>query len=712
MTDLKIIAMDTETGLMGPDAVIPPLMCATFAQRKDDGNIGSVIFSNHPDEMAELKTLLVDLLEDDTVKLVYHNNGFDLTVVVRAFPDLMPLVFEKLEKGLVTDTKEREKLIHLGSHGQLGLIQNPDGSTAKIGYKLSDLVLDYLGLDRSGDKEGDDIWRLNYEALDGFRSSDYPEGARAYALQDAEDTLRVYYAQEARGGTTTTEEFQAAIGFPLRLQTAWGMLVDPVERDRIALEVEEALTPEKLALLHESGVLRRATPPRPHARGAKDKDGNVKMTAGKKESVNKKRLAEVVVAACAVADIPVTKTPKDGVSTAAAVLTELSPYCPILKQYEDRQELQKLVTTYLPALQHGTVHPEYDVIKATGRTSSFGGNLYPSLNIQQVDPRVRGVFVPRPGHVFLACDYTAIDLAAFAQTTYNLFGYSVHRDKINAGVDLHTYLGAVLLSEIEPGILGQVGDADAAYQAFLETKGENVDLFDKRRKFAKPPGLGYPGGMGPKTMVGTAKAQYGIELSLELAERIREIWLETYPEAREFFRYLSNNMIDPLNVRTPTAEDIERCEQEGRKFRGTLFRYESPLGMVRAGADYCAAANGFGLQTPAAEGAKSAVFEAARACYDWTRGSILFGSRPVAFIHDELILEIPEDDRMHERSVELERIMVECMGRILPDVTIRCESSLMRRWDKRAKNVLDSSGRLAIWEPSVEQTHGKQKDAA
>ena len=76
----------------------------------------------------------------------------------------------------------------------------------------------------------------------------------------------------------------------------------------------------------------------------------------------------------------------------------------------------------------------------------------------------------------------------------------------------------------------------------------------------------------------------------------------------------------------------------------SYLRDTSPLGMYRAGASYCAAANGAALQTPTAEGAKGAVFDVARACCDPEEKSILLGCRPLLFVHDELILEIPEDD--------------------------------------------------------------------
>ena len=89
-----------------------------------------------------------------------------------------------------------------------------------------------------------------------------------------------------------------------------------------------------------------------------------------------------------------------------------------------------------------------------------------------------------------------------------------------------------------------------------------------------------------------------------------------------------------------------------------------------------------------------------QACLDPTLESILYGKvRPIGFIHDEFVGEIAEDDLMHERMAEMERLMVEAMMTITPDVEARANACLMRRWDKDAKRVLDEKGRLTIWEP-------------
>ena len=88
----------------------------------------------------------------------------------------------------------------------------------------------------------------------------------------------------------------------------------------------------------------------------------------------------------------------------------------------------KLVTTELPRMRAGRVHPRYRILVETGRTSSHGNKktdknpAYPAVNIQQIDPRVRPAYVPSPGHVLCAIDYSFIELVSAAQKCIDLFG--------------------------------------------------------------------------------------------------------------------------------------------------------------------------------------------------------------------------------------------------------------------------------------------------
>ncbi|MCP4897866.1 MAG: hypothetical protein GY906_12915 [bacterium] len=692
------ISLDTETDLMGAGNVIPNLICATTATRLDSGAYETGILGNGDDN---LFPMLEWLLTDDDIELVFHNAAFDLTVICKKYPQLFPAVFTALEKGRVFDTQIREKLLNLSTTGDLKFITAPDGTNRRLNYKLMTLETKYIGIERGHQKEGEDIWRLNFKDLDGLPASEYPEDAAEYAIADAVGTLQVFEAQEQRcdgatagPGSMATQEYQAGADFALMLMTGWGMMTDPEEKAKIEAMLARELAPDKLNLLVESGILRPGTPPAPYKNKAKNKDGTLKLTKGTKESINKKKLGELVVDVCKQHGLDFKPTdstkghenPKP--STDAEVMMDLAPKNATLAQYQHRQKLQKLVTTELPRMGNGgTVHPQFDVLKETSRTSSYASDLYPSLNIQNIDYRVRNCFVAREGKVLLSCDYASLELVTLAQKLYNLFGQSRLMDLINDGVDAHAFLGSALAYNLHEDFRETCGEEGVqsemdVYKVFLNCKNspsEDVRAFFKHwRTFAKPTGLGFPGGLGPATFVTYAKATFNVTCTEEMAHQLRNIWHATYPEMKPYFEWINTHCEDPNN---PEA-----------------YAYNTPLGAYRAGASYCAAANGAALQSPAAEGGKVATFEVQRGCYDKTMESCLYGCRGLGFIHDELLMELPRDNFMHERACEVERIMVQSMSSIVTDVRVKAEPALMLRWDKRADQVF-KDGRLTIWTP-------------
>ena len=83
--------------------------------------------------------------------------------------------------------------------------------------------------------------------------------------------------------------------------------------------------------------------------------------------------------------------------------------------------LAKLKSTYadtLPEMIHpktGRIHTSFhQAVTATGRLSSNHPNLQ-NIPIRGEDGRrIRSCFVPRPGNVFLSCDYSQVELRVLA----------------------------------------------------------------------------------------------------------------------------------------------------------------------------------------------------------------------------------------------------------------------------------------------------------
>ena len=72
-----------------------------------------------------------------------------------------------------------------------------------------------------------------------------------------------------------------------------------------------------------------------------------------------------------------------------------------------------------------------------------------------------------------------------------------------------------------------------------------------------------------------------------------------------------------------------------------------------------------------------------------------------AFIHDEVLVEVPEAPDYRDVAEDVSRIMVEAMREVCPDVEIRTECAVMRRWNKHAQATCDEAGRLVPCEDAM-----------
>lgn len=774
---MRTIAIDTETFRISPAAVAPKVVCASFAELDENGQPETLLLGNGD---PELPHMLEACFKDPEVRVVWLYGAYDLACICATWPHLIPVVFESVAEGRHTDVSLREKLLALSSTGRLEDYEAPDGSTHRLSFDMATLGKKWLGKDRTEEKEDENGWRLNYDQLDGMRAEEYPPDAAEYASQDALDTLLIYYAQERDQegrvdyGVIRTDAARTAFSFALQLATCWGVATDQEQVEKIAAIVQSELVPENLNLLVEQGILRPATPPREHARGAKDHVPGCpkkncgcppKMTAGTKPSICKENLKARVVQVCTERKLPIRLTDKgrmatrrrnlpleqyrhtehfEFVSTDSETFDVVADLDPVLSQYQRRQMLVKIVDNQLPLLrEHAVVHGPYDFLKETGRTSSYGsdhkkplgekGNLYPAVQIQQV-PRmlhtqkrqvgtgqdgkpifeggepidVRACYRPRPGRTFIDVDFTSLELVCVAQTTWDLFKMSKHRELINAGIDCHAYLGAQIAflfgadeyaRAFQEAVRAESTDPMVVCKTFMALKkaeGDHAEgwraFYKHFRNMAKPVGLGFPGGLGPEKLSTAIAPQYGVVISVEEAKTLREIWHQTYPEMRPYFEWV-NEQRDSYN------ETIGFDEFTEREIPG--YCYRTPLGMIRRGASYCAAANGKAMQSPGAEGALIGFFELTRACYDWTRESILFGVRPWAFVHDQALADTTEDrTTWHEQATEFSRLFCQGARKVFPDVNIQAEPMLTDVWSKKAEATFDESGRLIPWRPN------------
>jgi DNA polymerase I-like protein with 3'-5' exonuclease and polymerase domains len=624
---MRTIALDTETVCFGPARMAPPLVVTCFADER-----GPKLF-----HVLDGPAPVVDVLEQaaaNRCRIVGQNIAYDMAVIMAQWPHLTPLVFAAYQADAITDTMTRQKLLDIAAGCYRGVMNPVTGQFTVHYYGLDALAKRHCGIELKKDC----YWRTHYEELIGTPIDLWPEDAREYALDDGTATLAVCEAQDifARdksgfGSVVLCDEYrQARADLVLHLIATWGIRTD-AEGVAMLRKSAEDTKAECSAMLLQHDLLR--------PNGSR----NMKAAAERMRAVmtKKGREPQLTEKGGVCLDADACKASGDGVliaySTYAKAQNVLS---------RDVRHMEKGIT--LP------LHTRFDSLMETGRTSSSG----PNLQNQSRKKGTREVFVPRPGFVFCACDFDKAELHTLAQVCFKLFGYSRLRERLNGGFDPHLDLGAKLIR--------------ISYDEAL-ARAKEPDIKEARRR-AKPGSFGFPGGMGSRGFCIYARNAYGVEFSDAEAENLRSVWLDTWPEMNDYFKYI-RQIVGEINS-------------------GTIRHLFS--GRIRGDVPYTVACNSL-FQGLAADGAKAAMFEVARRQYS-VPSSALWGSRTVNFIHDELLVEVPADvERAHYAAFELRDVMVREFNKWVPDCPVSATPALMYRWSKSAEPVYDANGYLIPW---------------
>jgi DNA polymerase I-like protein with 3'-5' exonuclease and polymerase domains len=162
--------------------------------------------------------------------------------------------------------------------------------------------------------------------------------------------------------------------------------------------------------------------------------------------------------------------------------------------------------------------------------------------------------------------------------------------------------------------------------------GKPIEKITKQeRQTCKAPNFGFPGGLGAKTFIQFSRG-YGLQLTEGEARSMKEAWFDTFPETREYMK-----------------------DEKGMVYTLT--------GRKRGNTSYCAEKN-TPFQGLAADGAKLALYNLVRS-----------GFKVVGFVHDEIITEVNSEEA-NTMLLDQERIMIESMQEVVPDVKIGVESAI------------------------------------
>lgn len=657
-----MIGIDTETCLIMPGILAPPLVCETAAQRVD-GEITRKIF--HRGDREQLVAYAFAAL---AVGTTWANAPYDLAVLMAYDDRLRVPILKAVDAGRVHDVQTRQKLLDLYD-GRFRFEEDEEtGEIKVVRYALADLG-ERWGL---GGKVHDE-WRLRYHELYDEPIARWPDAAVYYAVRDADLTLRVHEKQdENRNPNLDDEARHVGAHLALHLASARGMRTDPIHVAALKIRTQERMA-ELLPDLVEAGLARPD--------GTRDTKAAIRRMIGTGHAQptetghalilgDEERLAKLpdTDEARAFKEEPCARTFLALAASEGRWISVSKDTCyacgdPVLERYSEFAQQRNLLSGSIKDLEKGTLLPiqsRFDPIKETGRTGSSRPNIQ---NLRRV-PGVRECYVPREGYLFAAADYSSAELHTLAQSCLDLLGKSRLAEVLNEGIDVHAWVGSLIMGVRYDDMVRLLdeGDLEAAHA----------------RQLAKVANFGFPGGCSPATFVGIARQQK-VEIDDHAAGRLRGVWFSAWPEMEDFFAYVGRSTDD----------------------RGWHWARLTRSGRMRARATFTAACNTY-FQGPAADGAKLALWAVTREIWG-DEPSDLRGSYVVNFVHDEILLESPAEVAA-EAADRLALVMAREFNKIVPDVPTTAEPVVMSRWSKKAKSRRGPDGRLETWAPRAAAT--------
>ncbi len=496
--------------------------------------------------LATLREVLGPLLADPAVGKIGQNVKYDLHVLRR--------------HGLPVEGWHLDTMV-------AAFLLEPDRQT----FNLDGLARDLLGHEtiRYEDVAGSGARQITLNRVDVARVTEY-------AAEDADVALRLADALEPRLAAKGLDVLYREVDGPLlpvlaRME-AHGIRVDVDRLSAMSVEMAEALDRARREI---------------HA------------LAGAPFNVDSPKQLRVVLFE-RLGMKPGRKTAKSGVaSTDASTLEDLAGEHEIARRILEYRELAKLKGTYVDALpqlvnpETGRVHTSYHPTgAATGRLSSSDPNLQ---NIPARTPmglRIRSAFVPAEGFVFLASDYSQVELRVLA----HLCGDPELIAAFRAGEDIHRRTAARIFG-VAPAL-----------------------VTDEMRRRAKAVNFGVLYGMSE----GRLARDQGI--SRADAKRFIEAYFGRFRAVKAYIERVREEARRTMEVRTLFGRVRFFPDLNGRAGRA------AEEAALRAAVNTT-------VQGTAADLMKMAMLRVDGALQD-----LGLRSRMLLQVHDELLLEVPEDE--------------------------------------------------------------------
>ena len=710
----NIVGFDTETFLIDETGQTPRLVCGTFSMLDTPAqslfkNLGGQAKFDLTQDLLDQTLLLnasdtvlkfMECLQMDGTIIAIHNAKFDLLVLLKECPRLLPYIIYGLKSGRIVCTSIAQAMMN----ATLPTL------CRKKTTSLLDSVTDYLQPDhlarltkikKDGEKAikeskkggkskeaslfGDEPTniRTGYGALIDIPHSQWKKEEIDYAKEDDLLVKGLFYSQMRKTNALHSQKNihfledlcrQTYADFVLGYaSTHTGMMIDEsflTIEDQILQQREEELVKQ----LVEMELMVRAK----NGKATRKVDRLVEIFEYVYATLNTPRKDRLLTDTKAIATHEeATESLIFMMEKSDIDFKEILEKLYVLDEYKT---VSKLRSTYLENFKKAIDTADHRLRfrfngygAGTGRTTSSEPNLQ---NLPR-SGRVRQCLKAKEGHIFGLCDYSNAEMRTLSQ---------IHLDEGRKSLLAERYQQD---PHFDPHLFVSASFCGVTYEQALEYYADKShplykDLKEKRN-LAKVLNFGLAGGLGSEAFISYAKG-YGFKgdklLKRKDVDKSIKAWKEVYPEMKQYFEARSASI--------PVKDDL--LSKTAKWHEGT---FEACYPYPRSGRyRYCDGyTNGCNapFQGMASDGAKNALLLVFEQClFDTT--SPLYGSRIVNFIHDEIIIEIPVDDidENHytikgkaavDRLSELMKLGMEIMT---PDIQAVCETTLSYRWDKEA----------------------------
>ncbi len=583
------VAVDTETSSL--NAMQADLVGVSLALGPNDAcyipfaHGGTDLLAEKPAQVEFEAALaaLKPMLEHPSVTKVFQNGKYDLNVLARYNISVSP----------IEDTMVMSFDLDAGRGEAMG-----------GGHGMDELSARHLG-----------HTPLAFKEVCGAGKKQIPFGevqldrATEYAAEDADVTWRLYQHMKPRLTDERGTQIYERVDRPL-IPVVAGMEREGIKVDRAQLSKLSEEFATQTALL----------------------EGQIHDLAGQDFTVGSpKQLGEILFEKLGYKG---GKKGKSGqYSTDQSVLERLAAEgAGIANKVLEWRQLTKLKSTYTDALQQainpktGRVHTSYSLAGAqTGRLSSTDPNLQNIPIRTPIGRKIREAFVPEPGNVLLAADYSQIELRLAA----HMADVETLKEAFANGEDIHARTATEMFGELT---------RDTRARA-------------KTINFAILYGI----------------SRWGLAGRLEVEPDEAQSMIDTY-----FKRF--------PGIQRYIMETLETVRERG--YSETLFgrktwfpRIKSKNQAERQGSER--AAINAPIQGTSADIIKRAMVRMLPALHD----ADLTNVRMLLQVHDELVFELPEDD-VEKASPIIERVMAQAaLPSVKIDVPLQIEIGTGTSWD-------------------------------